>query len=475
MNYSISASRDAATDVIGYDNHRISVFEISANITIVVSNDITPTLTGDYWVAFESGKTGENKDFSGKSACEGIPLQSHRAAGAGKIDFNNGRGASNEIARHINSRLLLNLVREYQPVSRADLMRRSGLQRSTISVITEQLIANHWLREGKRGDSIRGRRPMFLHLNENRLGVLGINLQHPSTHIGLADLNGRFVVRETIPTPVELDKFLHQISQIIRGWMGQFPFMQFGEIGLSLPGLINPVSRQFTLGPGLHWNAEDLRHKLESATGLNVCMETTANAYALSEMWFNPRLKNTRNIVVVAVSDSIGVGLIINGQLVRGRGALTGGFGHVMINENGPRCSCGHRGCWETFASNLAAVRYYNDLCSPRNRAKSFDELLRLVEQNDDHAVVALKQMSEYLGAGIAMLVSGFAPDFVSIAGDINHCWDKAGPMVTKAVQKRVFRNAVVNIIPGRSQPPWGLQGVISLVLQNHFACPVNS
>lgn len=472
----LSLGRKAtATKTDGYDNHRISVFEISATLIRVVSNDITPILTGDYRDAFESGKIGENKDFSRKSASEGILLQSDRAVGVGKIDLNNSRGASNEIARHINSRLLLNLVREYQPISRADLMRRSGLQRSTVSVITEQLITNHWLREGNLGESIRGRRPTFLHLNENRLGVLGINLQQSSTHIGLADLNGRFVVQETIPTLVELDKFSHQISQIIHGWMGQFPFIQFAEIGLSLPGLINPVSRQFALGPNFHWNTEDLRHKLERATRLSVCTETAANAYALSEIWFNPRLKNTRNIVVVAVSDTLGVGLIINGQLVRGRGALTGGFGHVMINENGPPCSCGHRGCWETFASNLAAVRYYNDHCSTRNRAKSFDEFLRLVEKDDVHALEALKQMSEYLGAGIAMLVSGFAPDFVSIAGDINHCWDKVEPIVTKAVQKRVFRNAVVNIIAGRSQPPWGLQGVIALVLQNHFACPVNS
>ena len=105
---------------------------------------------------------------------------------------------------------------------------------------------------------------------------------------------------------------------------------------------------------------------------------------------------------------------------------------------------------------------------------KCFDELLQLVDQNDGHAIEALKQMSEYLGAGIAMLVSGFAPEFISIVGEITHCWDKAGPMVLKAVQKRVFKNAAVNMITGISQPPPGLQGVIALVLQNHFASSVN-
>jgi predicted NBD/HSP70 family sugar kinase len=401
-------------------------------------------------------------------------LESRPAVRLSKIDLNNFQAGSNEMARHINSRLLLNLVREHQPISRAELMRRSGLQRSTVSVIADQLITNDWLREGNMGHSIRGRKPTFLHLNENRMGTFGINVQLYLTHIGLADLNGKFVVRQTIPTPAEMDSFLHQISRIIRDWMVQFPFTRIEEIGLGLPGPINPASRLFSLGPGTYWNVQDLQNKLESATQLNVCIETIANACALSEMWFNPRARNSRDFVVVAVSDTVGVGIVLNGQLVRGRPALSSGFGHVIIDENGPQCSCGRRGCWEVFASNLAAIRYYNDLRPPKSRIKRFDELLQLIDQNDGHAVQALRQMTEYLGAGIAMLVSGFAPDFVSIAGDISHCWNKAEPMILKAVQKRVFSNAAVKIVAGVPQPPPGLQGVIALVLQNHFAAPVN-
>ena len=439
-----------------------------------MNKDSIATLADGFESGLESGKSSVKKDFSGTSALKEIPSSGRCAIRMGKNNFGQFQRASNEVTRHINSLLLLNLVREHQPISRADLMRYSGLQRSTVSVIVEQLIANRWLREGNQGESIRGRRPTFLHLNENRLGIVGINIQPCLMHIGLADLNGRFVVRETIPMPIELDHFLHQVSRIIHGWMGQFPFAQIEEIGLSLPGPTNPSSRQFTINPDLHWNIDSLKEKLESATGLGVCIETTANSCALSEMWFNPRLKNTRDIVVVTVSESIGVGIVLNGQLVRGRLSSAGGFGHVIINETGPQCCWGHRGCWEAYASNLAAVRCYNELCPPRSRVKCFDELLRLVDQNDGRAIEALKQMSEYLGAGISMLVSGLAPDFVSVTGDITRCWDKAGLIVLKAVQKRVFRRAAINIIAGISQPPPGLQGVIALVLQNYFASSVN-
>src|ERR1700678_1608070 len=103
-----------------------------------------------------------------------------------KIDLNNFQVPSSETARDINSRIMLNLVRKHQPISRADLTRYSGLQRSTVSVITEQLIAERWLRGGDMGKAPRGVRPTFLHLNEDRAGIFGVNVRPFSTNLALA-------------------------------------------------------------------------------------------------------------------------------------------------------------------------------------------------------------------------------------------------------------------------------------------------
>lgn len=383
------------------------------------------------------------------------------------------RRASSDTARRINRRFLLKLIREHQPISRADLTRRSGLQRSTVSVITQQLLTSHWLREGNRGESIRGRRPIFLHLNENHIGFFGVNIQQYFTHIGLANLNGKFIVRDTLPTPVEFGGVVDRLSGVVRDWRNQFPHMQFAEIGLSVPGPIHPSSHEFMLGPR-RWNAAHLKHGLENSTRMSVSIETAANACALSEMWFNPRLRNSRNTVVVAVSETIGTGIIVNGQLVRGGTAAAAGFGHVAISESGPLCRCGKRGCWETFASNSAAIGHYNERCHPKDRVTAFDEILRLADLSDFKAMAALTKMVEGLGAGIAILVSGFAPDFVSVVGDVTRCWNRLGPLIIQAARKRVFRNAAVNIIAGGLVPPPGLQGVTALFLQDHFASPIN-
>src|SRR5499426_1380463 len=103
-----------------------------------------------------------------------------------KIDLTNFRVATSETARHINRRIVLNLIRSHEPISRADLARHSGLQRSTVSVITEQLIAERWVTEGAIGQVLRGRRPTFLHLNKERVGIVGINIRPATTTLAFA-------------------------------------------------------------------------------------------------------------------------------------------------------------------------------------------------------------------------------------------------------------------------------------------------
>nr|MBA2339258.1 MarR family transcriptional regulator [Pyrinomonadaceae bacterium] len=117
-----------------------------------------------------------------------------------KIDLTSFQVATSETARDINRRIVLDMIRTRQPISRADLARLSGLQRSTISVITEQLIEEQWITEGAFGYLPRGRKPRFLHLNVERAGIIGINVRPMSTTIALADLNARFIAQESFPT-----------------------------------------------------------------------------------------------------------------------------------------------------------------------------------------------------------------------------------------------------------------------------------
>jgi predicted NBD/HSP70 family sugar kinase len=388
-----------------------------------------------------------------------------------KIDLNNFQVATSETARDINSRIILNLVRKHQPISRADLMRQSGLQRSTVSVITEQLISQRWLCEGAVGRSARGRRPTYLHLNENRTGIFGINIQPLTTDIALANLSGHFLAQETMPTPHSPDGFVSQLNSRIRSWMVQYPMMAYEGIGVSVPGRVDLSSKKFVFAPNLGWHAGDLKDQLEEVTGLSVSMENAANACALSEFWFGKHPEGVHNLVVVTVSEGIGVGIILNGQLVRGTSGLAGEFGHVAIDDEGPRCSCGNYGCWEVFASNSAALRYYNESGNGKP-AKTFAEILALARQGNQRAGKTLERMAEYLGKGIAMLVTGLAPELIVIVGDVT-AWDKMNATVVDVVRQRSSTHPKVQIVASDSAAQPRLRGIIALVLQKHFGAPL--
>ena len=399
-----------------------------------------------------------------------------------KIDLNNFQVATNETVRDINSRIMLNLVRKHQPVSRADLTRYSGLQRSTVSAIAARLIAERWLKEGAVGDLPRGRKPTFLHLNTERCGVIGVDIQPATTTLAVSSMGSQFLAQESMPTEKDPGEFIARLIRRIKDLMRAHPQNSYEGIGVSLPGRKDLPSQRLVFAPNLGWPEYDLKSRLQDATGLPVELENAANACALSEFWFGHLSKGVNNLIAVTVSDGIGTGIILNGQLVRGSTGVAGEFGHVTQMPDGPQCRCGNSGCWEVLASNAAAVRYYTELASVHkgevgsksDMAKlSFGDILRLVEQNDVRACKALDQMAHHLGAGIAMLVTGLAPDVVVVVGEVTRAWDKVGPVVAEVVKRRAFTHAVTRILPTDPEAQPRLRGAIVLVLQKHFGAPV--
>jgi predicted NBD/HSP70 family sugar kinase len=387
-----------------------------------------------------------------------------------KIDLTNFQVATSETARHINRRIVLNLIRSHQPISRADLARHSGLQRSTVSVITEQLIEERWVTEGANGHVPRGRRPRFLHLNKERVGIIGVNIRPAMTTLALADLDGHFVAQESLPTAPNPEQFIVELVPRLKNLMKIRPELTCEGIGVSLPGRVDLASQRLVFAPNLDWRAFDLKTPLEEATGLPVELENAANACALSEIWFG-RSEGAQDLVALTVAEGIGTGLVLNHQLVRGSTGVAGEFGHTTVVENGLECRCGNRGCWEVYASNLAAVRYYTG-SKPTAQTVSFDDVLRLASQGDAKAVEAIKKMAHYLGVGIAMLITGLAPDRLLVIGEITRLWNLVGPIITKTVSERSLTHANTRIVPTDPTSHPRLLGTIALVLQQHFGAP---
>ena len=381
------------------------------------------------------------------------------------IDLERIQGASSEVVRDINRRIVLNLIRTRQPISRADLARVSGLQRSTISLIVGELVEERWVLEGPTGRLPRGRRPTFLRLNDDR-AIIGVDLRPTQIAVALANVNGKFTSQEVMPTPPEpkagVDALIQRIQLLIRGARDK----TIEGVGISLPGRFS--AGHLVFAPNLKWRDYDLRGAISEATGLDVELENAANACVLAAIWFDG-MESCRNLVVVTVSEGIGAGVLINGQLARGLNGMAGEFGHVPLDPDGPRCGCGSRGCWEVFGSNRAALRYYHESAS-QTEGLSFQDLLSLAEQGNARAIKALEKMAHYLGRGMRMIVAGLAPERIIVIGDLTRSWHRFGPVIEAEVRAQVLPGGCPpSLIPAHEDGMARLRGTVALVLQKHF------
>jgi predicted NBD/HSP70 family sugar kinase len=347
------------------------------------------------------------------------------------------------------------------------LARVSGLQRSTVSSIVEQLIEERWVLYGATGRLPRGRRPTFLRLNDERV-IVGVDIRPTQTTVALADANGRFISQEMMPTPSDPEAALRTLIDSILRVMRSCEGKKIEGIGISLPGRFSPASDRLVFAPNLRWGDFDIHKPIAKATGLEVEMENAANACVLASVWFD-HMEECKNFVVVTVSEGIGTGILVNGRLVQGMNAMAGEFGHVPLDSEGPVCGCGSRGCWEVFASNRAAVRYYSE-SGQEAAGLSFPDLLSRADHGDVRAAQALDKMAHYLGRGMRMIVAGLAPERIVVVGDLTRSWHRFGPVIETEVQHQVLPGGCApQLVPAHEDGRARLRGTIALVLQKHF------
>jgi predicted NBD/HSP70 family sugar kinase len=386
------------------------------------------------------------------------------------------RIATVKTARDINRRIVLNLIRRHQPISRAELARHSRLQRSTVSAITEQLIAERWVTMGACEDIPRGRKPTFLHINGDRAAFLGIDVRAAVTTLAAVDLNHRFLSTDTLPTHHDVNLFISELCRRMQQIIRANARLSFEAIGMVLPGRIDLASGRLAFAPNLSWKSVDLRQPIEKMTGLPVELENAANACALAETYSGRHPDGMRNLVAITITEGIGVGMICNGQIVRGSTGFAGEFGHVTVEKDGPLCNCGNRGCLEVCASNMAAVRYCNELLASAGGrhpgVTGFEAVLSMAGAGNAAAVEALHRVARYLGAGISMLIKGLSPDLIVLVGEITSAWEQIGPVIFETVARHRIAGMHTRIIPTDASLQPRLRGACALVLQKHFGTP---
>ena len=206
--------------------------------------------------------------------------------------------ARSDTIRNINRQIILNYVREECPVSRADIARITDLQRSTVSLIVDELLKADLFEEVE-GESSGGRPPLLLSLKATKAVALGIDVGKKVTNIGTSDLSGRILEMQEFSTSHEFTKTINRIIEITKYFITKSDGSIEG-IGISLPGLVESWKGKVVSIPHLDWHYPKIAEMLEEATGLPVIVENDTNAAALAELWLGrPEIRNMRDFVVV--------------------------------------------------------------------------------------------------------------------------------------------------------------------------------
>jgi predicted NBD/HSP70 family sugar kinase len=394
---------------------------------------------------------------------EGRRKLRHDRHGIRRIDLAEVQLASSETARIINRDIVLELIRASQPISRADLARRSGLGRSTVSQIVEQLIGEDWVREGAMGSLPRGRRPTMVGLNED-LVAIAVDIHPRQASVALVDLNGRLLSRSLAPLTSDPAASMLLIIDCMQRMHRTAPRKSIKGIGISLPGRVNPATQRLIFAPNLKWPEFDIKKMVETKMGLPVIMENDATACLLAELTF-ARMDGVRDAVLVAVAEGVGSCVLTNGQLLSGHNGMAGEFGHIVVDPSGPRCGCGKNGCWELFSSSRAALRYYREL-KPKSHVVAFQELLNLAEEGDQAAAQALTMQATWIGRGLRTIIASVSPSTILIAGDLTSAWHRFGPVIEREAIDVTLAGSPPLIRPTHEGEIARLRGAAALVFQ---------
>lgn len=338
------------------------------------------------------------------------------------------RTATPSTVRKVNRSILLHVIRTHQPVSRADISEKTGIFRSNVSEIVDELIEEGLINERRAQPSGRGRVPIHLSLNDDGLHVIGVNFRFDHTTVAWAGLTGRIRKELRFETPATPEEFVNRLAAAVgemQSAAGANGPIRFHECAISAPGLIEADGGSVVWIPSLPaFSGFPLARRVQDTLGIPVAVDNDCNLAALAEMWFSDdQAGGLNNFVFLEIGEiGVGAGIVLNRTLYQGHDStFAAEFGHMVVDRTGPRCRCGRQGCWETMVCERATWRRYSE--APFETG-STDSLIEAARSGSADAVSALEQTADFLSLGISNIVFGLNPEVVIVAGKITSAWD---------------------------------------------------
>ena len=360
--------------------------------------------------------------------------------------------ATPKTVRRLNRAVVLDLIRQYQPLSRAELARRSGIHRSNISSIIDDLTRRGLLREERAQNFGRGRTPDRISLDRAAFRVMAVSLLRARTTVAIANLTGNIENSFTFATPDTPQQFAAEVDCAYRTLIQNISLMDarispIKQIVISSPGILNRDRKGKTTITAFdlpNYSDVDLAELVSKRLSLPAMIANNAGLAAMSLINSHTNEdKPLRDFVLLVIGESgVGSGLVIQRNLYSGYdAAYAGEVGHTVVDFKGPTCNCGRSGCLQLYICDQATWKRYKPEI-PFSPLK-FEELLDAVLSGSAKARAALRPTVEYLCLGISNISLMINPERIILAGSLMRIW----PVLQKELESAFFprhRHALV-------------------------------
>ena len=372
--------------------------------------------------------------------------------------------------------MILNMIRNKEPISRAKIARLTNLNKSTVSSIVTDLLNEDLIKEQKTSDPNVGRNPLDLSLKLGKHLIGAISIDAALTRFAVTDIDGSVLGTSLIESkPGTPEEFLQLCSKELLSLCKDLKVKKLEGLGLSVAGIVDSKNMIVNFAPNLGWEDYDIGSTIKELWP-DIRILTVGNdakCSALAELWFGAHKFNLSNFVFLQVGPGIGSGIVVENKILDGEFHASGEVGHTVLYEGGEECTCGSRGCWEKYASDRATIsRYIKQKNGSANIVNiSIDDIIKAAIDNEKTARHVLAETGYYLGLGISNIIKIIDPHVIIVGGRIVQAWDIIYPQIAQEAKNRTFygKKKIISILPTSLSVRPRLLGAATLAIKVIF------
>ncbi len=389
--------------------------------------------------------------------------------------------ADKKLIKKMNTNAILNIIRQNEPISRADIAKILNLNPATVSNNVGDLLKKDLIKVKGNGASKGGRRPILLAMNNNRVFVIGVHTELTHINVGLVTINGKVVeqVSYRFGQPVLADYVSQQIDTILYGirqclTKAKAKNKSVIGIGLALHGLVNPEKGESIYAPAFDWHHVRIRDIIHKKFNLETFIENDVRAMALGEKWFG-KAKTSENFMLINIGEGVGGALIVNGKLYYGSAFGAGEIGHIQVTKRNSQSNgtltkvASEEGIVERTKLSLAEN---HDMDECFNGDIAFKTIVKRAQEDDPVAHNILKETGKYIGRAVGVIINLINPEQVLLTGTVLLAKEFLMESIIQAAQQNSLKDNFYStkITSVSNLENLGIIGAATLVINHIFS-----